>query len=70
MIFREDLFSYNCHLEVTCGRYLDSQRPMLSPSDYARTEAAVKEFENGLGRELDSRDSVQTGVHMTSHPVK
>ena len=49
-------------LEATCGRYLDSQRPLLSPSDYARTEETVKEFQNGLGRELDTRDSVQTWV--------
>ena len=43
-------------LEATCARYLDSQRPMLSPADFARTEAAVKEFENDLGRQLDSRE--------------
>ena len=51
-------------LEATCGRYLDSQRPMLPPEDFARTEAAVKEFENGLGRQLDSREQFRQSISL------
>ncbi len=42
-------------LADTCRRYLDSQRPLLSESDFAQTKRLVEDFESGPGRELDSR---------------
>lgn len=42
-------------LEKTCERYLAAQRPLLSPQDYANTEAIVSEFKKGEGLSLQKQ---------------
>lgn len=42
-------------LQKTCDRYLAAQRPLLSPQDYAKTEAVVSEFKKGEGLSLQKQ---------------
>lgn len=39
-------------LENTLNKYLDTVRPHVNEEEFAATEALVREFENGQGREL------------------
>lgn len=41
-------------LHQTLERYLDSVKPHVSPEDYRKTEAIVREFEHGQGQLLHS----------------
>lgn len=42
-------------LEETCRKYLNAVRPLQTPREYADTEAAVGEFLEGDGPELQER---------------
>lgn len=39
-------------LPKTCERYLKSQQPILNNEEYSKTEKLVKDFENGVGKDL------------------
>lgn len=36
-------------LELTCKRYLEALKPLLSPEQYNKTEKYVQDFEKGAG---------------------
>ncbi|XP_021926262.1 carnitine O-palmitoyltransferase 2, mitochondrial isoform X2 [Zootermopsis nevadensis] len=42
-------------LEKTCERYLAAQQPLLSPQEYANTQAIVTEFKKGEGLSLQKK---------------
>lgn len=42
-------------LSHTLERYLDSVKPFASQNEYYKTERIVKDFENGIGKELHSK---------------
>jgi carnitine O-palmitoyltransferase 2 len=60
-LFQNSLFRLPIpKLEDTCRKYLDCVKPIVSPADYSKTEALVKDFEKGSGaslhKELIARD--------------
>lgn len=42
-------------LQHTLSRYLDSLKPFVTPAEYAKSVDIVKEFEKGIGRELNEK---------------
>ncbi|MCL4130448.1 UNVERIFIED_CONTAM: hypothetical protein GTU68_020676, partial [Idotea baltica] len=52
-------------LEKTCSRYLRSQQAILSPEMYQETEKIVKDFGNGVGKEL--QDQLKASDKVNKH---
>ncbi|XP_062479637.1 peroxisomal carnitine O-octanoyltransferase isoform X2 [Pezoporus occidentalis] len=42
-------------LDESLSKYLDSVKPFLNQEEYQRTEAIVKKFKNGIGKELHEK---------------